>query len=836
MFSFLNVLLLGSSPSSLNEDNSNIESEFRSKLSLLVNDGKNEQHPVHESIKNSIASLISKYPSRFTSELSNEANFDTYSEIILQNDHDFGIYEANLLGYIAKKSIIVYRKAPDTPIEFNLNEACGGNQLMVYFDGGLSFYLLLDPTKSNLLSNSYFMCMFDHKPFFLAYPLDILKQHLDEYRKSLEKFEKRVNNIQDKIDFSDEKAHEMMSQLDVESLDNILKEQKQNRLGVFYLSRQPNAIEIKQALVGHKIFVIKSDEKGKKFKLGFAHNNRFQTCQLSPKKHRSDLFKGILKNQGLIKSDETANETLFEYFRKNDMICKLEDPRLTQCNNQKFKLFPADANPSGLFAKLKETQDHFKGEFVDLKNDFINFLASKAKLQSVLCDLTDLGRVCQAEKSVNSIEKIVPENGSQLRAREFSEHLRNTRDDLIQLIDSSRLINTNFFMSKLAILLDEKNEVEKWDDNQESIYLAIAAKYSSFNDNREKSFKECFTAINKNFPVLACWIAKCYETGYGVVQNYVQAVKHYETEKSRGDWTGIATVSIENLKSKKIITDSQILKAIGAWYASIGSTEASFWLTEAANSSTFDLGLSFSWGQVHETSKDYEKAMRYYVLALKEDDKKTALEAIENLDKKLISSQHPDLDLEVKSMLEIAEAFETNNRDHINSVVWFIRASKLGSERATRTLRQMTSKNEYRDVQYTLGEYFEATNDLERATKCYKKMSPANVNAPDEEVRIPWKSEEDDEEGVEAIDDSANREFTNEEFTGDAYLPVEKLKPISIFYQASIEFALADRRKEMKKVGNQRNCSQKEENIKIIKIISSLMFENESLISKNVKF
>lgn len=770
------------------------KNELRQQIANLINECSQPNHPVYESLLRLLSSLENKHQN--LASASDETGFNTYVKMVRDEEYVFGIEELSLLGYAMNQSIMVYQKHPNLPIGYHHNSASSGH-VSIYFNSLNSFYPLLDPIKACLFEDSYFLASFDQKPFFLSYSLEILKSSLHDYANSLVNFENGVYKIRDWLGLSEEESQEFLDQESTDSLMDFLNDQKRKRIGVFYLNRQASAAEKKQVSDGLKIFLIRP-ERNAKFILGFANENHFQACTLNPKRHRT-LLKDLNKNRNLSKSDETDNTFLDDYFRANDMICQLEEGKFVQCSNRKLKLFPAE---TGIFANLNSTRVKVKEVFDTIKGDFERFLTSKKRVLSDLHDLIDLSQICcTGTIELSEILTRIIINKNQLTFKQFLQEIKKTRDKLLELTKTANDLKSEFFMARLIVFFDQKSELEEKNaDNHASVQHAIAAKYAAHDPN--KSFRWCEQAVEQNYALAACWMAKMYETGFGVEKDLVQAIKYYELEISRGDWTGIARESIERLKTE--INDPQVLRDVGSWYASNQLEEARFWLKAASSmSGGSDDGLNYSWGQVHETNKDFETAMNYYVAALKENNKIQALKSIENLDSSL-GSEHPDLDLDDNDMIEIAEAFESN-QDYKNSVVWFTRASKLGSARAMRKLKHMIGKNEFKEVQFMLGEFFENMNDFEKATKCYKKMSPVNVDSPDEEVKIPWEAltgtlDEKDNEEIE--DHEIDRDVTNEDFGEEAYLPAEKLKPISVFYQNGMDYVLVNRRKEKYKVFN----------------------------------
>ena len=232
----------------------------------------------------------------------------------------------------------------------------------------------------------------------------------------------------------------------------------------------------------------------------------------------------------------------------------------------------------------------------------------------------------------------------------------------------------------------------------------------------------------------------------------------------RNDQTGYAKESILRLKNQEM--DSEILKEIGCWYASIKSKEALFWLKTASDSGVKN--LEYFNGLVYFDYKQFDQALKCFLNSLNYDPIKS-LQAIDNLEYQLSMDGEwkSKLSFDIRSSLIIAEAHLLNG-NIVKAANWFVKAAKLGSFKDKRCLREMIGKRAYKSAQYIIGEYFEELQEIELAMKCYKRGYSIN-NEEDKDEILPWEhtdDKEDDDGGTETEQKNASSKATIKPNTG----------------------------------------------------------------------
>ena len=281
--------------------------------------------------------------------------------------------------------------------------------------------------------------------------------------------------------------------------------------------------------------------------------------------------------------------------------------------------------------------------------------------------------------------------------------------------------------------------------------------------------------------------AKCYEDGLGIQQNFLLAIQNYEIEITRNDLTGYARESISRLKEQEM--EKEVLKEIGTWYASIKSKEAAFWLNRASDAGSIE--LDYYYGLLYFDSKQFDHAMTCFLTSLNFDPVQS-LKAIDVLEHEL--SMNAELNskiyFDIASAMNIGEAHLIHGNIY-NAAFWFIKVAKLGSLKAKRRLREMVGKKLYKSALYIIGEYFEEIKENEVAMKCYKRSNPINDDEDDIEIS-PWEYKDADE-----LDDGyISPENIDFQYHSESYLPLEMQKPITTFFQSSIQYILESKQKD----------------------------------------
>ena len=649
--------------------------------------------------------------------------------------------------------------------------------------------------KEYFLNSDYFkICLkneanVSHEQLFFKYPIGIFETYKENMIECLKYYECLAKSFKELIFLSDKQTDYLIKQDNVKKLNFILEKFKDN-IGVFFINREPTLKEKTLVVYGLKNFLIKDKRGG--YRLGFSYNNQYQSFAINLKDH-SELLQHIDSNQ---LKEETRIPFLEEYFMNNNYVFKNEAHQVL-CAGRSKKLYPSD-NKQGLFSDLFELKGKLESVSDLLEKKFNQILTIANDMEIKLNHLIDFGQI------------ICPEIGEKIKSclKEFSKaewefpldenflfQMKSVQKKLVHLIDEC-LENEEAvaFISKLVVMLDFNSSLE---NSEEALlpFLQFQIGIKFLNSNAPKAFEWFKRASESNYSDAINAVGKCYENGNGIEKNYLRAVISYEAEMKNGDKSGIAKESIENLKIN--LSDPLSSKQIGRWYAlEKRPDEALFWLKKAASFGANNLNYLF--GNVSEQSKKYQIAFNYFFEALNDkddDDVKRALNSIEDLERKFSS----EINIEIEEMLLIADCYK-KHKDSVKHAKWVIRAAKNNSTKAVRSLKEMIGKNEFKEAQLLVGQFFESTNDFEKAMKCYKKIN--QFDQADEKIKEPWNYDNDNENIFDEIMYQLNYSI-NPHFDVP-YLPIKKMKPTSIFYQSGIEYSLKNKSENIK-VGLKQN-------------------------------
>ena len=526
----------------------------KQKLISFLMECKNSQHD-YQMIS---ALLIKKFG--LENDCINEETLDQYANIIKNDEYSFQLDEFQLFAQTLKSTIILFQKNESTIVYNDGKE----DKIYIFFNG-VHFYRMFPAKDFNPLgSNFYLQIVFMSKLFYVYYPFKGLKENMETYTQKLKDFDKCTLHMKNVFELSDAQILDLINQNE-ENLEMSLKNLIQE-VGVFLMKDDPTILEKKKAKDGSKIFFVKNKTK-RYIEIGFSHEGNYMQIKLTKSKLIKELEKIYKKSYSKI-----CSEDFMAYLIQNDLIYELEpDNKLYSCTNRKMQLRTSE---SGLFNQLMQTKTNFQLVLDTFKELFLSLEKSENLLKNkiqFLQDLIDMIYIDTNSKKKVNFKNIISEKKEYPLSVNYEKEIRYIVNNIIEILQSQmENYEQNFMLAKLTVYLRGDNNLEKLPQ----LDFEIGIKKSLIN--HKDAFEKFAGSAKSNYSISINALAKCYEDGLGIQQNFLLAIQNYEIEITRNDLTGYARESISRLKEQEM--EKEVLKEIGSWYASIKSKEAAFWL------------------------------------------------------------------------------------------------------------------------------------------------------------------------------------------------------------------------------------------------------------------